>query len=253
MNMAIVPFLISTSMLNFFDLGGLIEEINFIFIVNLFLMPIIDLFIEPDVWVKKFKRHRLYKFLRTGKGYIYNQRQANQIVEGLDFVISEPYAFTFSTLGAALFYLPIFPLGIIYALISLIICYWTYKWILVSRCHKKVHYGANLSRKLAEEFELCIVFYSLGLIMEENVSRIVNNQNSWSISPLKIFCLALSLFVYLFDTHKLLKPYVKQVEPPKLNFEGMTKLDQNHYELTNPATEHISKKKRGFDDLNPVL
>jgi hypothetical protein len=45
-NMAVVPFLISASMLNFFDLGGLIEEINLIFLINMFLPHIISLFID---------------------------------------------------------------------------------------------------------------------------------------------------------------------------------------------------------------
>lgn len=126
-NMAIVPFLISAAMLNFFDLGGLVEEIHLIFLINMILPHIMELFIDIDLYVKKWKRHRLFKFLTTGKGAIYNQKQANEIVEGVDFNISEPYSYTFSTIASALFYLPIFPLGMVYAILSLVMQYWASK------------------------------------------------------------------------------------------------------------------------------
>ena len=45
----------------------------------------------------------------------------------MDFDIYEPYSYTFSTLGTALFYLPIFPLGMVYATLSLIMQYWASK------------------------------------------------------------------------------------------------------------------------------
>lgn len=126
-NMAIVPFLISTSMLNFFDLGGLIEEINLILLINLVLPHIISLFVDIPYYIKKWQKNRLAKFMKTGKGTIYNQKQANEIVEGMDFEIYEPYSYTFSTIATALFYLPVFPLGMIYAVLSLFIQYWTSK------------------------------------------------------------------------------------------------------------------------------
>lgn len=45
-NMAIVPFLISVSMLNFFDIGGLLEEIRIIFLVNAILPHLVNLVLD---------------------------------------------------------------------------------------------------------------------------------------------------------------------------------------------------------------
>lgn len=126
-NMAIVPFLISASMLNFFDLGGLIEELNLIFILNMILPHLINLLLDFEYFFILFQQFRLAKFLRTGRWGVFNQKQANEIVEGLDFDIYVPYSYVFSTVASALFYLPIFPMGLVYAVVSLVFQYWTTK------------------------------------------------------------------------------------------------------------------------------
>lgn len=126
-NMAIVPFVISTTMLNYFDSGGLIEEMNFIFLLNMIIPHIIDLFLDPDVIWRYIRNYLLERFLKTNKGVIFNQKQANETVKELDFNISEHYSYVFSTMATALFYFPIFPLGMVYALISMVIHYWIRK------------------------------------------------------------------------------------------------------------------------------
>lgn len=126
-NLAIVPFVISTTMLNYFDIGGLVEEINLIFILNMFIPPFVDLVVDPDIWIRKVKVYFLERFMKTGKGITFNQKQAHAAIQGLDYNISDQYSYVFSTLGIAFFYFPVFPLGIVYALISLIINYWVNK------------------------------------------------------------------------------------------------------------------------------
>lgn len=61
--------------------------------------------------------------MRTGKGGIFNQKQANLATEGLDFDIYKFYSYVFSTTGSALFYLPIFPLGVVLAILSMVAVY----------------------------------------------------------------------------------------------------------------------------------
>jgi len=73
-NMALVPFLIQTSMLNFFDVGGLVEEINLILMLNMILPHILEYFFNFPYWISKFQRYRLFKFIDTGKGGIFNQK-----------------------------------------------------------------------------------------------------------------------------------------------------------------------------------
>jgi hypothetical protein len=124
-NMAIVPLVISISMLNFFDIGGLQEEVRVIFIVNAIVPHAVELVLNFEWYFKMLRLWWIERFIKTGKGGIYHQKQANSASEGLDFKISEFYSYLFSTLGSALFYLPIFPVNIGIAILSFVCGYWT--------------------------------------------------------------------------------------------------------------------------------
>ena len=126
-NMAIVPFLISASMLNFFNLGGLIEEMNLIFLLNTVVPNIMGIFVDVPYFTKLVQRWFLDRFLQKDKGGPYTQLLANEIVCNPDFEMSEPYAYIFSTVASAMFYLTIFPMGIIYAIVSLILHFFVQK------------------------------------------------------------------------------------------------------------------------------
>lgn len=137
--MAIVPFLICSSMLNFFNLGGLIEEINFIFLINAIVPHLVKITFDVGYFIKLLKRYTINKmkirfllkrFMDERKGGPYTQKQANEIMENPEYNISDSYSYVFSTLGAAMFYFSIFPLGIVYAILSLLIHFWVQKVIL---------------------------------------------------------------------------------------------------------------------------
>ena len=130
-NMAVIPFLISASMLNFFDLGGLIEEMNLIFLINATLPHLLVLFLDPLSLKKLVQRFLLKRFLTRKQFGPFNQRQANEIVSLPEYEISEAYSYTFSTVAAAVFYFSIFPLGVVYAVVSLIIHFFVQKVRLV--------------------------------------------------------------------------------------------------------------------------
>ena len=118
-NMAIVPFLISVSMLNFFDIGGLLEEIRVIFAVNVVVPHLVNILLDFEWYFIILRQWWLRRFMRTGKGGPFNQKQVNRASEGLDFDIYEFYSYVFSTVGSSLFYLPIFPLGVTFAILSM--------------------------------------------------------------------------------------------------------------------------------------
>jgi len=67
-NMAIVPFLISASMLNFFNLGGLIEEMNLIFAINAIVPHITGILVDIPLVQNFIKNWLLQRFLTRGKG-----------------------------------------------------------------------------------------------------------------------------------------------------------------------------------------
>lgn len=112
--------------------------------------------------------------------------------------------------------------------------------MLVYRCHKKDRYSQEISRKLIEELELCVVFYSvrielmeswlmckLGQIIESNISRIVNNEKVTDVSWIKIICLIISFAIYFIDTSSLLKPYLPKAVPPEVSYDEARKIDPN--------------------------
>lgn len=162
--MAIVPLLISTTMLNYFNFGGLIEEMNLIFILNMIIPNLVDFIIDPDIWVRKIKIYFLEKFMKTNKGMIFNQKQANDAVKGLDFNISDPYSYTFSTMAAAFFYFPIFPLGMVYGLISIAIAYWVNK--------VKKFFNFFLSTLLHKDV---VKLFNSPLIFQEDLPKILSS------------------------------------------------------------------------------
>jgi len=127
----IVPFLICTSTLNYFAGGGLLEEATKIMILNMFVSPIIDLFVEPDIWIRRIKNWKLNSFKEAmGKGRVHwpiNQREAHNARRRLDFEIFEPYSYLLSTISTCLFYFEPVPIVIFLAIIGLIAVYWTWK------------------------------------------------------------------------------------------------------------------------------
>lgn len=125
--MAIVPFLISTAMLNFFNLGGMMEEINLILALNMIVPPITSILVDVPYFMKWWQKRNLKKFQETGEGSPVTQAEANEMVLGQEFPMADQYIYIFSTLASAFFFIAIFPLAMVYAAISLGVCYWVSK------------------------------------------------------------------------------------------------------------------------------
>lgn len=125
--MAIVPFLISTAMLNFFNLGGMMEEINILLALNMVVPPVMAVLVDVPFLLKWWKKRNLKKFLEDGKGDPVTQGEANEMVLGEEFQMADQYIYIFSTLASAFFFIAIFPLAMIYAVISMAVCYWVNK------------------------------------------------------------------------------------------------------------------------------
>lgn len=180
-NMAIIPLLISASTLNFLSQGGLTDELMLIFALNAIVPHFVNIFFEIDVYERIAKNWLLSRFMDRTKRYekdpndkeavkdmikgpIFTQSEANEIVLGLELDISDHYAYVFSSLGIAMFYFSIFPLGLLFCVVGLIGMYWVSKYIVVKRCHKLVRYSKDISLLLLGELELCVVFYSVKII-----------------------------------------------------------------------------------------
>jgi hypothetical protein len=125
--MAIVPFLISTAMLNFFNLGGMMEEVNFILMINLAIPFGVKIFGDAGLYLRWWNKKKLDEFMKTGKGTIFTQKEANETVLRNKFPLGDEYVYVLSTIATGMFFIPIFPFSMIYAVLSLIILYWVDK------------------------------------------------------------------------------------------------------------------------------
>ena len=117
----------SSAMLNFFNTAGLIEEVSSIMISNLVITSIYPIILDIDYYMNWYSRKGLEKFMKTGEGEPYTQGEANAMYRRTDFWIMDQYAYIFCTLATALFYLPIFPMAMVYAAVSLLIHYFVSK------------------------------------------------------------------------------------------------------------------------------
>jgi len=116
---------------NLFSPGGLPDQISSLMLVNS-ITPILNILLDTRVYIRLFKISQLKKSLREGKAQHYTQWMANEIVKGLDFKLSEYYAFVFNTIAVSLFYATIFPAGILIAIMTLVMAFWAYKvWMCV--------------------------------------------------------------------------------------------------------------------------
>lgn len=81
------------------------------------------------------------------------------------------------------------------------------------------------------------------MFVEENISRISNGKKKIIMSKSTMFCLILSVLIYLINANKIVAKCVKKWKPRSESYDVMRKYDKTHYRLENPATEILSKKR----------
>ena len=114
-------------MLNFFSVGGMIEQVNLIMLLNLVIPPITTILFNVKEILKWWKLKGLKKFMENGTGEPYTQGEAYDIVSYSLFNIEDQYIYIFSTLANSIFYFSLFPLGMVYAFLSMLVCYFMNK------------------------------------------------------------------------------------------------------------------------------
>ena len=122
-----MPFLISTCTLNYVGPGGFISSINSLLIANLVIPHLIDLFGDVGIYVRLFNMWQLGKFMKTNQGTVFNQKEANETYKRIDMEMFTPYSYMLSTIAACIFFLPMYPFGMVICVISLIVLYWVWK------------------------------------------------------------------------------------------------------------------------------
>ena len=126
-NMAVIPFMLATVTIKYFNPGGLLDEIENLLILSIILPPILGIIVAPGWWIRKFKIWRLNQFLKDFSGSVYHQNEANETVRRLPFPITSPYSFILSQTAFILFFYKIYPFGLVLGILSIIVSYWMWK------------------------------------------------------------------------------------------------------------------------------
>ena len=231
----LIPAAIAILLLNFYGAGGMIYTIHFIFIGNLVLTPIIIVYLDFPYYWKLYQQFRVKKFIHTLRsGRLTTQEEANEIFLGYDFNLAFCYSLMLKNLALACFFATIFPLGVVYCLLQMIIYYWCFKWMLVTFSNKVRAYSDKISRDLIHDLELCMLLFVWGMIYERIVAQLILVQ-SFSVSLLHIALLVATYIFTYFNIKRYGVDFLQQSKPPNVSYIDLQQYDPNNYQLFNPA------------------
>jgi hypothetical protein len=137
--------------------------------MNIFFIILINAIVSPILWLVNIDL--LFKYFERGKALsqgIFNrettvktQRELNEMFENHDINFGIKYAHICNLILLSLFFLPIFPLGAIFALIGLTLTYFVEKFNIL-RCYRRPKMGnGSVTKFLLYEFKLFILIYAV--------------------------------------------------------------------------------------------
>ena len=186
-NSALVPLVpnILNGNLKKHENKNLITNIIFIFLANSFLTPIMWT-INISLIIKKIRIYFLEKKKIPDSMHHKTQKELNELYEYPDMDISVKYSYLSKTLFITMFYLPIFPFGVLISFLGLILAYFLEKFNF-THSYKRPE---MLNEKLGEiHFNFFIsvqIFYSIGnyIFMNDLLKK-----DYWKIVNITLFCI----------------------------------------------------------------
>ena len=160
-NTAIIPMFVNFGKENWFDRGGLMEDIFYNTFSVSIISPLLYL-IDPGYMIKKIRMCREEKL---GDESNLTQRQANKLFEGPPLDMAQRYADTM--LLYCIVYLYLFPLPIISVLgvIGSMLQYWIEKWALVKRHKSPEEIGKTMVEVFYRMLPLFCLLYSISIFV----------------------------------------------------------------------------------------
>ena len=216
------------------------SDLNYdLLVTNMLTMFLSNSFLTPLMWTMNFEF--LYKKLKIcyveKNKKLYTQKELNNLYELLDMGIAYKYSYIAKTLLMTFFYMPIFPLSVLFSLIGFIFGYFLEKFNF-SRMYKKPE---MLNNKICE-------FYSNYFILNFFMLCIGNyiflkdtyKSNIWPIFNLIFFGILIIIpynQILIFDFIGINESEIKKNQ----NYEDYYFSFYNDYERNNPMT-----KKQGI-------
>ena len=190
------------------------------------------------------------------KAYSITQQQANKIFEGDEFEITVCYAGVLNIMLFGAFYAPLLPLSLFFAIATLVIYYWTFKYILLRRCSTPVVLGKEIAYGAIEIMEFVPLFLAIGDVF---FNLIFYNHSG----QLAYVTVGISIFNFLFPMgwlNKVILPYEEKKKSRNESASNTTpyneaRIDFNEeYDRSNPMTqEKATEKWIRFKEMRSVV
>ena len=233
---ALVVAAAATFKLNIYGTNGLVYTLNSIFISYLVLPPFFLIYGNIWVYLGKYKRSKIEKFIQGEiEEPVVTQEEANEAWLKPAFSLNYYFTFVIRSLAFLMFFLPIFPIGAFYSIVTQIVMYWGHKWVLVNRSNKLKSYTTLISELLIKELEWCMLSFVLGLIFRDNIYRLANLRDL-KIRAIYVIYLCLIVISYIFELKNVVRDVLPDLAYNDDTYEVTMKKNPNHYNIANPAT-----------------
>eukprot|EP00330_Aristerostoma_sp_ATCC50986_P005455 CAMPEP_0114585812 /NCGR_PEP_ID=MMETSP0125-20121206/9243_1 /TAXON_ID=485358 ORGANISM="Aristerostoma sp., Strain ATCC 50986" /NCGR_SAMPLE_ID=MMETSP0125 /ASSEMBLY_ACC=CAM_ASM_000245 /LENGTH=405 /DNA_ID=CAMNT_0001781039 /DNA_START=1166 /DNA_END=2383 /DNA_ORIENTATION=+ len=236
-NTGVVALLVAFILGIFFDQGGFMEDLFFIFAINVYIGPAFNFF---NPWhVKRWCDRR--KIRKQGLSCKMTQIMANRVFEGPPVDMAQRYANILKTLLLACMYSTAFPLGYPISIAGLFLAYWTDKYMLLRRHAMPPTLGDDLAFAMNDTLELVPVFYAIGNVIFMYV--IVPQQVPEWMADVRLEAwigLIIATFAYLFPCQSFVKCCHKREDRSSVSksYIEVRKFFNNDYDIANPVTRN---------------
>ena len=222
------------------------SQLNYdILVTNMLTMFLSNSFLTPIMWTMNFgflyKKLKICYVERNKK--FYTQKELNNLYELLDMGIAYKYSYIAKTLLMTFFYMPIFPLSVLFSLIGFIFGYFLEKFNF-SRMYKKPE---MLNDKICEFYSNFFILNFFILCIGDYIFlKDTYNSNIWSIFSLFFFGILIIIpynQILIFDFIGIKESEIKKNQ----KYEDYYFSFYNDYERNNPITKkegikHFLKK-----------
>ena len=161
----------------------LITNILFIFLINSFLNPLFWT-INIKLIIKKIRIYFIERKEDPNSKHFKTQKELNDLYQYPDMDISAKYSYIFKTVLMSMFYLPIFPLGILISLLGLIFAYFLEKFNFTHIYKRPEMLNEKIGEFYFDFFIFVLLSYSIGNYI---FLHILFKVDSWAIVNIVLF------------------------------------------------------------------
>ncbi|EAR89313.2 phage head-tail family protein, putative (macronuclear) [Tetrahymena thermophila SB210] len=216
-----------------FSRGGLALNINTVFLTQMVIsngMKLIHIdYLKNYLAIKLIKKY-------SHKLNLISQQQLNSLFEYPEFEIEIEYARNLETVYSVLFYAPVFPLVLIWGIMTIFLRYWIDKYNLMHKSTVKFYPSLQLCLQITESLEYCLPLYSLS-----NMMAFIYISGG-SVDQISVFGFIIGLVHAFLPMQTLNERLFKTRErvPNECTYEEVRDYFNIDYDRENPVKKDIS-------------